>query len=389
MSAAQILISAGEASSDMYAARLAQAVAAKTDARFFGMGGNKMRDAGVEIVFDASDIAVVGITEVLHRLPAVWRAWRKLEREAVERKPALAITVDSPGFNFGLARRLNRRGVRCVYFISPQIWAWRPRRMKWIRQRFERVIVIFPFEKEFYDEAGVAVDFVGHPLVDSVRSTMTREQFCAKFGLDARQQILALLPGSRPSEIRRNLPVILEACKRLVENRSLQIVLAAAPGLGVRSFDANRSPDTPVTIVESATYDALAAADCAIVSSGTATVEAALLGTPMVVVYRVSGLTALIARPMISTHLFAMVNLILGRVAVPELIQEKLTADALRAEVSGLLNSPEIREQQKRDLAQVRVKLGPAGAIERAANIIVNMLRQAGAEATSRQPLVS
>lgn len=374
MSQPQILISAGEASGDMYAARLARAIVARTGAHLFGMGGQKMREAGVEIIADASEIAVVGITEVWQRLPAVWRAWRRLEREAVHRKPVLAITVDSPGFNFGLARRLKKHGVRCVYFISPQVWAWRPGRIRWIQQRFERVLLIFPFEEEIYLKADVAVNFVGHPLVDSVRATMTREQFCAKFGLDAGQQILALLPGSRPSEIRQNLPIILEACKRLVENRSLQIVLAAAPGLEAKSFNANKSPDTPVTIVESATYDALAAADCAIVSSGTATVEAALLGTPMVVVYQLSRLTALIARRLVVTHLFAMANLILGRAVVPELIQEKFTAEALRAAVSGLLNSREAREQQKRDLAEVKAKLGPGGAIERAADIIARML---------------
>ncbi|HEV2297147.1 MAG TPA: lipid-A-disaccharide synthase [Candidatus Acidoferrales bacterium] len=374
MSQPQILISAGEASGDMYAARLARAIVARTGAHLFGMGGQKMREAGVEIIADASEIAVVGITEVWQRLPAVWHAWRRLEREAVHRKPVLAITVDSPGFNFGLARRLKKHGVRCVYFISPQVWAWRPGRIRWIQQRFERVLLIFPFEEEIYLKADVAVNFVGHPLVDSVRATMTREQFCAKFGLDAGQQILALLPGSRPSEIRQNLPIILEACKRLVENRSLQIVLAAAPGLEAKSFNANKSPDTPVTIVESATYDALAAADCAIVSSGTATVEAALLGTPMVVVYQLSRLTALIARRLVVTHLFAMANLILGRAVVPELIQEKFTAEALRAAVSGLLNSREAREQQKRDLAEVKAKLGPGGAIERAADIIARML---------------
>lgn len=374
MSQPQILISAGEASGDMYAARLARAIVARTGAHLFGMGGQKMREAGVEIIADASEIAVVGITEVWQRLPAVWHAWRRLEREAVRRKPVLAITVDSPGFNFGLARRLKKHDMRCVYFISPQIWAWRPGRIRWIQQRFERVLVIFPFEEEIYLKADVAVNFVGHPLVDSVRATMTREQFCAKFGLDAGQQILALLPGSRPSEIRQNLPIILEACKRLVENRSLQIVLAAAPGLEAKSFNANKSPDTPVTIVESATYDALAAADCAIVSSGTATVEAALLGTPMVVVYQLSRLTALIARRLVVTHLFAMANLILGRAVVPELIQEKFTAEALRAAVSGLLNSREAREQQKRDLAEVKAKLGPGGAIERAADIIARML---------------
>jgi lipid-A-disaccharide synthase len=370
----QILISAGEASGDMYAARLAKALTTRTGAHLFGMGGAQMRGAGVEIIADASDISVVGITEVLHRLPAVWRAWRRLEREAMSRQPALAITVDSPGFNFGLARRLKKHGVRTVYFVSPQLWAWRPGRMRWIQRRFERVLVIFPFEEELYRNAGVAVDFVGHPLVDSVRPVMTREQFCARFGLDPRQQILALLPGSRPSEIRRNLPIILESCKRLVENHSLQIVLAAAPGLKASTFDANSSPESPVTLVESATYDALAAADCAIVSSGTATVEAALLGTPMVVVYRLSPLSAMIARRLVMTHLFAMVNLISGRQIVPELIQEKFTAETLRGEVWRLLNSCEAREQQKRDLAVVKTKLGPGGAIERAADIIARML---------------
>jgi lipid-A-disaccharide synthase len=358
----------------MYAARLAKALTARTGAQLFGMGGPQMREAGVELVADASKIAVVGITEALHRLPAVWQAWRRLERESIRRKPALAITVDSPGFNFGLARRLKKHGVRIVYFIGPQIWAWRLGRMRWIQRRFERVLVIFPFEEDVYRKAGVAVDFIGHPLVDSVSATMTREQFCAKFGLDARQQILALLPGSRSSEIRRNLPTILESCKRLVENHPLQIVLAAAPGLNAKIFNANKSPESPVTLVESATYDALAAADCAIVSSGTATVEAALLGTPMVVVYRLSPLTAAIARRLVVTRSFAMVNLISGHEIVPELIQEKFTAEALRTAVWRLLNSRESRDQQKLDLAEVKTKLGPGGAIERAADIIARML---------------
>jgi len=370
----QILISAGEASGDMYAARLARALQARTHAHLFGMGGPQMREAGVEIVADASEIAVVGITEVWHRLPAVWRAWRKLEREAVRRKPALAITVDSPGFNFGLARRLKKHGVRNVYFISPQIWAWRPGRMRWIQRRFERVLVIFPFEETIYRKAGVAVDFVGHPLVDSVRAQMTREQFAAKFGLDAKRPIVSLLPGSRPSEIRRSMPVIAEACARLQKERGVRFALAVAPGLDERIFDAYERSDLRVTRVAGAVYDTLAAGDCAIVSSGTATVEAALLGTPMVVVYRLSGPTAAIARRLIVTPLFAMVNLIPGRQVVPELIQERFTAENLTREVGQLLDSSEVREQQKRGLAEVRLKLGPGGAIERAAAIIAGML---------------
>ncbi|MFI5125538.1 MAG: lipid-A-disaccharide synthase [Candidatus Acidiferrales bacterium] len=370
----EILISAGEASGDMYAAQLARALQARTGAHLFGMGGPKMREAGVEIVADASEIAVVGITEVLHRLPAVWRAWRKLEREAVRRKPALAITVDSPGFNFGLARRLKKHGIRIVYFITPQIWAWRPRRMRWIQRRFERVLVIFPFEEEIYRRAGVAVNFVGHPLVDSVHPQMTREQFAGRFGLDAKRPIVALLPGSRPSEIRRSMPIIADACAPLQKNVPVQFALVVAPGLNAHIFDLHSRPDLRVTPVTGAAYDALAAADCAVVSSGTATVEAALLGAPMVVVYRLSGVTAAIARRLVSTPLFAMVNLISGRQVVPELIQDKFTAEALECEVRRLLDSPEARAQQKHDLAEVRLRLGPGGAIERAADVIAGML---------------
>ncbi|HEV2289775.1 MAG TPA: lipid-A-disaccharide synthase [Candidatus Acidoferrales bacterium] len=370
----EILISAGEASGDMYAARLARAIQKQTDVHLFGMGGPKMRAAGVELLADASDIAVVGITEVLRRLPAVWRAWRKLEREAVRREPALAVTVDSPGFNFGLARRLKKHGIRNVYFISPQIWAWRPGRMRWIQRRFERVLVIFSFEVELYRKAGVQVDFVGHPLVDSVHATMTRAQFVERYGIDGTKPILAVLPGSRPSEIRRSLPTITEACARLRKNYPLEFVLALAPGLDEQVIRPYERPDVPLIPVKGATYEALAAADCAIVSSGTATVEAALLDCPMVVVYRVSALTAAIARHMVTSSFFAMVNVISGRQIAAELIQDQFTAEALENEVRRLLDAPRAREDQKRGLAEVRAKLGKGGAIERAAEIIAGML---------------
>lgn len=374
MAPPQILISAGEASSDMYAARLAVAIKERTGAHLFGMGGAQMREAGVELVADASAIAVVGITEVLHQLPAVWRAWRTLEREAARRKPALAITVDSPGFNFGLARRLKKQGVRNVYFISPQIWAWRPGRMRWIQRRFERVLVIFPFEEEMYRKAGVAVDFVGHPLVDSVHAKLTREEFAALFGLDPKRQIVAVLPGSRPSEIERNMPIIAEACERVQRDHAAQFVAAVAPGLKPERFEKYVGSGGSWTFAEGRTYDALAAADCAVVSSGTATVEAALLGTPMVVVYKVSALTGLIARRLVTTQLFAMVNLISGRQVVPELIQDKFVTPALEEELGRLLNSADAREEQRKELAKVQAWLGPGGAIDRAAEIIAGMI---------------
>ena len=370
--APQILISAGEASSDMYAARLATALRERTGAHLFGMGGAKMREAGVELLADASEIAVVGITEVIRKLPAVWSAWRKLEREAARRKPALAITVDSPGFNFGLARRLKKHGVRIVYFISPQIWAWRPRRMKWIQRRFERVLVIFPFEEAIYRKAGVKADFVGHPLVDSVRAKMTRKEFARSLGLDATKPIVAVLPGSRRSEIGRSMPMIAEACDR-VQSVGAQFVVALAEGIEREEIEKYARGGLKLAVAEGATYDALAAADCAIVSSGTATVEAALLETPMVIVYRVSRITAGIARRLVKTRFFGMVNLISSEQVAPELIQDAFTAKALETELRRLLESREAREQQKGKLAGVHAKLGPGGAIERAAEIIAEM----------------
>jgi lipid-A-disaccharide synthase len=370
----EILVSAGEASSEMYAAQLAAALSKRTGARLFGLGGQRMREAGVELAADCSEVAVVGITEFLSRVPAGFKILRRLEREAVKRKPALAIVVDSPELNLRLARRLRRHGIRIVYFVSPQIWAWRRRRVNVIRRRVERMLVIFPFEEKFYRDAGVPVDFVGHPLVDSVRATMTRAGFAARHGLDPQRPIMALLPGSRPKEVGYNLPVILEACRRLARDLAPQFVIAVAPGLPAAQFDGFAFEGLNVKRIEDATYDALAAADCAIVSSGTATVEAALLGVPMVVVYRVSRITALIARRLVHTPFFAMVNLIAGRRVVPELIQDDFTAEALERETRRLLASPEEREAMKQELAGVRCKLGSGGAIERAAEIVSGML---------------
>ncbi len=369
-----ILISAGEPSGEMHAGRLAAALRSRTGAQLFGLGGPRMRVAGVELLADSSQVAVVGISEVVRRLPSVWKVYRKLADEAARRKPDLAILVDFPDFNLRLARRLHRQGVRVVYFISPQVWAWRPERVRLIRRLVSRVLCIFPFEVEFYQRAGVPVNFVGHPLVDAVRLTMTREQFAEHYQLDAAQPIVALLPGSRPAEIAHNFPGMLEACSLLARDGNCQFVVAAASGIRKESLQEHARGGPLLHIVEGATYDALAAAECAIVSSGTATVEAALLGAPMVVVYRVSATTAFIARRMVRTPFFSMVNLIAGRRVVPELIQEAFTPAAVAAEARRLLESAEEREIMRNDLAEVKRKLGPGGAIEKAAGIIAGML---------------
>ncbi|MCL6481872.1 MAG: lipid-A-disaccharide synthase [Firmicutes bacterium] len=368
-----ILLSAGDTSGEMYAARLALALQRRTGAVLFGMGGAQMRQAGVELVADYSRLHVVGITEVLSRLPAVWHSWRTLTEEARRRRPQLAILVDSPGFHFGLARRLRNQGIRNVYFIGPQVWAWRPGRVKWIRQRFERVICIFPFEEEFYRRHGVCADYVGHPLVDTVRPSRSRSEFLAAYGLK-NDPLIVLLPGSRSSEVRRHLPRLLAALRRIHDRTPCQAVLAAAPNLPENLFAAATGVGVPIRILSGVTYDALAAADLALVSSGTATIEAALLGTPMIVVYRLSPLTALLARRLVRTPYFAMVNLIAGQRLVPEFFQQEFTPEAIAQEALRLLGTPAEREKIRCGLADVRAQLGPGGAIERAAEVIVRLL---------------
>jgi lipid-A-disaccharide synthase len=369
-----ILISAGEASGDMYAAHLATALRKRVPVHFFGMGGPRMREAGVEIVADYREVHVLGITEVLAKIPSIARVLRLLSREARRRKPALAILTDFPGFHLRLARKLKSQGVPSVYFICPQFWAWRPWRANLVRRRFVRGLCIFPFEQEWYRARGVAADFIGHPLVGEVRATRTREQFAADNGLDPARPIVAILPGSRPGEFRQHLPRILPACASVGPIRRAQFVLALAPGLTAAEIAPYLQSDFPMKVVEGATYDAVAAADLAIVSSGTATVETALLGTPMIVVYRVAPFTAAVARRLVRTPMFAMVNLIAGRRVVPELIQDDLTPERLAMETARLLDSPAERDRMRQDLAEVRAKLGAAGAIDRAADIIAAML---------------
>jgi lipid-A-disaccharide synthase len=379
MTTRQVLISAGEASSEMYAARLAAALRKRTGAQLFGMGGPSMAEAGVELIADYHQVAVVGLSEVLLKIPSVINLQGRLAQEAARREASLAILVDSPSTHLGVARRLKRHGIPVGYFIGPQIWAWRAGRVRTIKRLVNRMVVIFPFEEKIYKDAGVPVDFVGHPLVDIVRPTMTRSEFCARHGLDANRPILTLLPGSRRNEIAQHYGRIMEACAQLAEGperiESIQFVHAAAPGLGPEFLADLGKGDAPhITRVEGATYDALAAADCAIVASGTATVEASLLGTPMVVIYRVTPASAIVLRRMIRTPFIGMVNLIAGRQVVPELVQEQFTSAAVVREVRRLLLPPEARDVMKVELAKVSAKLGPGGAIERAADIFAGML---------------
>lgn len=372
----EILISAGEASGDMYAAQLARALQTRADVHLFGMGGPRMREAGVELLVDSADVHVAGIFEVLHKLPALRRAMRTLRAESKRRRPPLAILTDFPGFHLRLARTLRGRGVRNVYFICPQFWAWRPWRANLVRRRFERGLCLFPFEVDFYRRAGVTADWIGHPLVGEARAALTRDEFAARHALDPARPIITLMPGSRPSELAHHVPRLMPAVARLAGAApERQFVLAVAPGLSRAQFDPYIPARSPLHVIEDATYDALAAADVSVVSSGTATIEAALLGAPIVVIYRVSPATAWIARRLMRAPYIAMVNLIAEKRAVPELIQEAFEPEEVAREVEHLLSSTGARAVMKTDLAEVARRLGPPGAIDRAADIIAKMIQ--------------
>src|SRR5579859_1175811 len=363
MTSVSLLLSAGEASGDMYAARLATALKQRANVEIFGMGGPQMRAAGVDIVTDYSEISVVGITEILSHLPSLVRAMRRLVREAEKRKPAFAILTDFPGFHLRLARKLKRRGIQNIYYICPQFWAWRPWRVRIVRRRFAQALCIFPFEEKFYGDAGVPVRFIGHPLVGNVHASLDRQAFCREQGLDPQKKIVTVLPGSRAAELRQHLPVLREACLHIRREAPAQFVVAAAPGSNEDFLREGWPPELPLKIVLGETYNALAAADAAIVSSGTATIEATLLDVPMVVVYRVTPLTALLAKPLVRTPFYSMVNLIAGESAVAELIQNDFTPDRVAAETLRLLRDPGARDSVRRRLAEVRRRLGPPGAV--------------------------
>jgi lipid-A-disaccharide synthase len=382
-----LLLSAGEASGDMYAARLATALKQRLDVAIFGMGGPQMRAAGVEIITDYSEVSVVGITEILKHLPSLIHAMRHLVDEAARRRPPLAILTDFPGFHLRLARKLRPKGIRNVYYICPQFWAWRPWRVNLVRRRFAEALCIFHFEEKFYADAGVPVKFIGHPLVGNVQATLTRELFCKKYGLQEGGTIITVLPGSRRGEIAHHLPVLVEALgeiRRRVAGPP-QIVVAVAPGLDAPRLNQSFPADSQVRVISDDTYNALAAADLAIVSSGTATVETALLGKPMIVVYRLSPLTARLAKPLVKTKFFSMVNLIAGRPVVPELIQNDFTPERVASEAELLLSGSQTGaarvSEMKRGLEEVQKLLGPQGAIDRAADEIARLLHAAQSNA--------
>jgi len=378
MSDLSLMIVAGERSGDLLGAGLARALHERlADLKLFGCGGDAMRQAGVDTVVDAHRLTMMGITEVISGLPRAYRALQTLVAEADRRRPPLAVLIDFPDFNLRLARRLKKRGVRVVYFVSPQVWAWRRGRLRQLKARIEKMLCIFDFEEAIYRQAGIPVEYVGHPMVDLVRPNLTREEFFARIGLDPAKTTVALLPGSREKEVTHILPTMLEAARRISLNRTVQFVVAVAPTLDagwVEKMLRGRYADGPtIRVATHATYDALRHCDVAIVASGTATLEAALCERPMVVVYRVSRLTYRIGRLLVNVPFYSMVNILAGKQVVPELIQSDFTPARVAGQVEYLLDHSQAREEMAANLRALKARLGPGGAVGRAAQAVVEL----------------
>jgi lipid-A-disaccharide synthase len=368
----RLLVSCGEPSGDLYASDLVRHLRrGEPGLEVFGLGGDRLASDGAHLVADVRELAVVGLWEVVSHLPRFRRIFADVLAEADRRRPDAAVLVDYPDFNLRLARALHRRGIPVVYYVSPQVWAWRPGRIRAIRGSVAHMVVIFPFEEAVYRDAGVPVTFVGHPLVDLVAPTRDRAAFLASLGLDPDRPVVALLPGSRRKEIAHNLPAMRGAVELLAARRpDLQFVGAVAPSID-RALLAEGLP-AGVALAPGA-HDVLAAADAAVVASGTATVEAALVGTPMVVVYRLSRLTYLLGRRFVRVPHVAMANLIAGRRIVAELIQGDYTPGAVADEVVRLLGPDGAAVRAA--LAEVRGKLGSGGASARAAEVVSGLMR--------------
>ena len=372
------MISCGEPSGDLYAGALAtEILRTEPSAVITGFGGDRLRAAGASLVGDFSGLSVTGLWEVVRVLPRTYATYRRLVRDAETTRPDVLVAVDFPDFNFTLARAVRKLGVPVVYYISPQLWAWRRGRMKTMRRIADRVLVIFPFEEKIYRDAGIPVQWVGHPLLDVAQVPEPRTAFLSRRGMDPDRPVVALLPGSRRNELHAILPDLVSAAV-IIRSRlpRVQWIVARAPHLPDDVFEPVTRLGDGVTIVEDGTDDVLAAADVALVASGTVTVQAALHECPMVVVYRLSALTYRLGKPFVHVETYAMANLVAGRRVVPELIQDAFTPDRVAAEALRVLTDAAHAAAVRRDLREVRGKLGTPGASRRAADAVLEVARR-------------
>jgi lipid-A-disaccharide synthase len=375
--AKHVMIVAGEASGDQHAAYLVENIRRQApNVRVSGIGGHHMREAGVEVLVDSSELAVVGLVEPLLHFRTIYGALQLMRRRLREERPDLLILTDYPDFNLRLARTAKELGIKVLYYISPQVWAWRQKRVFKIKELVDMMAVVFAFEVPFYEKAGVPVRFVGHPLVDEVGSELSRDAAVSALGLDPTRKVLGLFPGSRRSELKRLLPTLLQSAA-LLHRRfpELQFVLPRASTLSKAQLAPYLEGSTlPISVVEGRFYDTVQACDAIVTASGTATLEIALMGKPLAVIYRVSPMSYRIMSRLIKVDHIALCNIVAGKRAARELIQDDATPEAIAEEASRLLEENDYAEQVRKDLRDVRKNLGDGGGSRNIANLALEML---------------
>jgi lipid-A-disaccharide synthase len=374
---ARVLISAGEASGDLYAAGLVEVLHRRSPGlEFFGCAGPRMQRAGVRAVVDAASISVVGLVEVITHIPRIWGEYRKLLREARKQRPDIAILTDSPDFHLRLAKRLKKLGIPVIWLIAPQVWAWRKGRLPLMRRTIDQLLCIFPFEPEFFVSNGMEAIYLGHPLTRMVKPSAGRSELRRRYGVPEGVPLIALLPGSRKGEVARHLPILLDTAAQIARaglEPAPKFILAVPPGLNLKE----RISGSSIQLQEGQTWDVLACSDLALAASGTVTIEASLLGTPMITFYRVNNLSWLMGRHLVKVPFLSMVNLVAGRRIVPEFIQNEMTAARLADEALRLLGDAGARQEMRRELALVAEKLaGSDDPLEVAASVVEKHLKE-------------
>lgn len=375
------MIVTGEASGDLHGANLVKSLLSKNSKlQFCGMGGKELEALGVEILYDAAKVSVVGIFEVFSHLKDIWLAQRVLRRRLIQEPPDLLILIDLPDFNLMLAKKAKQLGIQVFYYISPQLWAWRSGRVKTMKARVDKIGVILPFEEEFYKKRGVEAQYVGHPLLDTVRTSATKKQFCELHNISQGTRCIGLFPGSRKREVSSLLPIFLLAAESLQLQSPEPIVffIPRASTIGAQEFSAagieRYQQFLDIRVIEHDRYNMMAACDAVVTASGTVTLELAILEVPMIVVYKLAPLTYQLGKRLVKVDFFSLVNLIAGYAAVPELLQHEVTAETISSELYAITTIPARKKKMKQALKEVREKLGASGASDKAATAALQLI---------------
>ncbi len=385
MAPKKVMIVTGEASGDLHGANLVRALCTEcSDISFYGMGGVELESLGVEILCDAAKVSVVGITEVFSHLKDIFAALSILKRRMVSDPPDLLVIIDLPDFNLILAKKAKKLGIPVFYYIAPQVWAWRSGRVRTIKKRIDKLGVILPFEESYFKQRGVDTEYVGHPLLDTVRTTLSRDDFFQKYNIDAEQRCIGLLPGSRKKEIIGLLPCFLDAAQLLQEKQrktdSLLFLIPQASTISRQDLDdaglAQYKTKLNIKVIVDDRYNLMSVCDAVVAASGTVTLELAILEIPMVVVYKLTNITYFFARLLVRLDHFSLVNLIAGKTAVPELLQQDVTAENITKELLIITGTTKERELTLADLQEVRARLGDKGASKKAASVVLGLLKK-------------